>query len=126
MKTCNKCNTEKELTEFYFRKDLNKHRPSCKECFSTQVAHNKYNITQETLDKLYVEADNKCQICGDTQCAGVDHKSSKYRPLVIDHNHETGKVRGILCNWCNSALGHFKDDPARLYKAIEYLKSTSA
>ena len=122
MKTCNKCNTEKELTEFYYRKDTNSYRKECKECFSKQVARNKYQITDEQIDTMYKKADNKCQICHEQ----TEHGSSKYRDLVIDHNHETGKVRGILCSWCNSALGHFKDDPKRLTNAIEYLKSTSA
>lgn len=42
--------------------------------------------------------------------------------LVIDHCHVTGKVRGLLCNGCNTALGAFQDDPKVLRRAISYLK----
>lgn len=42
--------------------------------------------------------------------------------LVVDHNHETGKVRGLLCHNCNRALGLFKDNPSVLQKTFEYLK----
>lgn len=41
--------------------------------------------------------------------------------FVVDHDHETGKVRGLLCNSCNVMLGHSKDDVAILQKGIEYL-----
>ena len=43
------------------------------------------------------------------------------RTGVIDHDHETGKVRGLLCHECNTALGKFGDDPAILLRAVDYL-----
>ena len=56
------------------------------------------------------EPPEACEICG------------KEVPLVVDHNHETGKFRGSLCNHCNSGLGHFLDNPKLLRKAFYYLK----
>lgn len=52
-------------------------------------------------------------------CAGCD----QYRKLVVDHNHETGKVRGLICNPCNCALGFVRDEPATMLRLIEYLKA---
>jgi hypothetical protein len=45
------------------------------------------------------------------------------KPLVVDHCHETGKVRGMLCSTCNTGIGHLKDSPAMLLSALQYLES---
>lgn len=55
---------------------------------------------------------------------GVCAICEKARKLVVDHDHETGKVRGLLCNQCNTALGLFKDDTVSLARAVEYLKQS--
>lgn len=57
-----------------------------------------------------------CEVCGYKPAEGG-------RGLHFDHCHETGKFRGWLCNWCNLALGHVKDDPARLRALISYLET---
>jgi len=46
------------------------------------------------------------------------------RELSVDHNHETNKIRGLLCNHCNIGLGNFKDSTTLLSLAIEYLERT--
>ena len=61
---------------------------------------------------LWPEPD-KCEVCGNK------HNT---RALHLDHDHATGKFRGWLCNGCNSALGHVKDDPAVLRKLADYLE----
>jgi hypothetical protein len=73
-----------------------------------------YGITTEKYMALLEKQDNKCSICG------LDFYISK-RELCIDHDHATGKIRGLLCDRCNWGLGQFKDDIVRLQKAIEYL-----
>jgi hypothetical protein len=68
-------------------------------------------------------AGHQCEICG-TRSSEVDCSvtgQSKTRSLCIDHDHKTGKLRGVLCVNCNSGLGHFKDDTGLLEKAISYL-----
>jgi hypothetical protein len=62
--------------------------------------------------EAYKVHDGKCAICG-TGKVGRNH--------ALDHDHRTMKIRGILCLSCNVGLGHFKDDPDLLRKAIDYL-----
>jgi len=69
----------------------------------------KYGITPEQYDELVVSQTGRCRICEE----GVE--------LVIDHDHTTGRVRGLLCGTCNSGLGMFRDRPDILQKAIQYL-----
>ena len=72
----------------------------------------KYGLTEEKIEQMKTAQAGACMICGkipdDT--------------LVVDHCHETGKVRGLLCRVHNAALGAFEDDPMMLLNAIEYLK----
>lgn len=78
---------------------------------------NKYGITLEEYDALLAVQGGGCAICGSTEPGGP--KTSKHFP--VDHDHATGKIRGLLCNPCNKALGVFKDSPALLFKAIAYI-----
>lgn len=71
-----------------------------------------YNLTFLDIKKMKVQQDNKCLIC--------DYPLPNN--FVIDHDHKTGKVRGLLCRRCNTSLGLFRDDPNILKRAINYLK----
>lgn len=75
-----------------------------------------YGMDQGEYDDLFDAQGGKCAICG-------GHEESVL--LSVDHNHETGEVRGLLCRPCNSALGFFKDDPALVESALAYLKEAS-
>ena len=82
-----------------------------------------YGLSKEVYLKMIKEQDNKCLICAREESATT--KRGIVRPLCVDHCHTTGKVRGLLCNHCNSMLGHAKDNPKLLQTAIEYLKQYS-
>jgi len=73
-----------------------------------------YGITIEDYEKLYKEQNNGCAICG----VATDLK----RRLSVDHDHITGKVRGLLCSNCNKAIGYLKDNISHLKNAIQYLE----
>jgi hypothetical protein len=72
----------------------------------------KYKINRYDLLELWKQQCRKCAICG-----------QRCEPH-IDHDHRTGRVRGILCNQCNLAIGLMKDKPSRLIKAAKYLART--
>lgn len=73
----------------------------------------RHGLVPEEYAKLLNEQGGVCAICRRTQHG---------KRLAIDHDHLSGRVRGLLCQHCNLALGQFQDDPLRLQAAIEYLK----
>jgi len=73
----------------------------------------RYGISAAEYDDMLMEQGGVCAIC--------KGESGNTR-LVVDHDHETGDIRAILCHSCNTGLGMLEDDPARLKKAIRYLK----
>lgn len=73
----------------------------------------KYGLTLNDFDILLKSQNGRCAIC-------------KKKPVVniylsVDHDHVTGKIRGLLCYYCNTGLGHFKDDLSLLQEAVKYL-----
>jgi Recombination endonuclease VII len=127
-KPCAKCGEVKRLEEFYYRSSSSGAKKSttpsrhsyCKECSlaiaqltATQDRANKlsyrYGISLADFEAL---APHGCQICG---------AKRPDRTLVVDHDHDTGKFRGILCSQCNTAIGLLGDEPERIFKAFYYL-----
>lgn len=82
----------------------------------------KYGLVEKQFRALRIAQEDKCAICGQPE-------TTRYRGIVralsVDHDHITGKVRGLLCQKCNLGLGSFADDPLRLLKAIWYLGLSS-
>lgn len=74
-----------------------------------------YGITRKEYDEMRIKQDCLCAICG-------KHESESNKGLHVDHCHDTQKVRGLLCNSCNLAIGMLKHNSTILYKAIEYLR----
>lgn len=67
-----------------------------------------YGLTPEQYDQMYVRQGGRCAVCRD---------ASK---LCVDHDHDTGEVRALLCNHCNTALGHLREDPLRIRALAAY------
>ena len=79
-------------------------------------------ITIEKYKLLIEKHNNLCGICKNEETY-ISKKTGKPRPLCIDHHHDTGKLRGLLCSRCNHVLGHFNDSIELLESAINYLKN---
>ena len=79
----------------------------------------KYGLTPEDYDRMVAEQGGLCAIC---LREGEIDPTSQLR-LGVDHNHTTGRVRGLLCRPCNQALGVMGDDPERCDRMAEYLRA---
>lgn len=73
-----------------------------------------YGITLEQYEEFLVKQENCCAICS-------THNSSLPKALHVDHDHNTGVIRGLLCGKCNMAIGLLKDDVVLVAKVITYL-----
>ena len=78
----------------------------------------KYGIDHAQYNELLVKQKESCKICG-------IHHSLLSKRMAVDHCHETGKIRGLLCSSCNSILGYAYDNTNTLEKAIQYLKDSN-
>ena len=120
MKECRHCKRSLDDTQFNNCKQNKDGLGSyCKEC-NTEVQwewriQKRYGITADEYWQMVTDQDDKCLICG--------YKDPK-KKLSIDHDHATGRVRGLLCNHCNMAIGYLRDDPASILNAIIYLSKT--
>jgi len=87
---------------------------TCWECHTLR----QYGITVLDYYAMYEEQAGRCRLCGLERTGSRPDR----RPLDVDHNHTTGKVRGLLCGPCNRGLGFFGDSIEGLQRAIDYLK----
>ena len=100
----------------------------CKACVATGVRktvnkdkrrdydlQRNYGIDNDTYLQMLLEQNGCCKICG------ISEKDNKSK-LHVDHSHKTGKVRGLLCSRCNTAIGKFKEDPEIIKRAIAYIE----
>ncbi len=130
-KICSDCKQEKPATKEYFhgckgkKYDLHNLCKLCRKIRSKaqrrkQVAKI-YGMTEDDYYELLDFQGNKCAICGqqETNKSNVGGK----RHMSIDHNHETGVVRGILCSKCNSMLGYARDNPEILRKGADFVEA---
>tara|TARA_R110002167_G_scaffold543_8_gene2459 strand:- start:2199 stop:2624 length:426 start_codon:yes stop_codon:yes gene_type:complete len=133
IKRCSKCKEEKAIGMFWNNKSMKDGLDTlCMECrkdsSNKTYAKNadlvwerqllvKYGITVEDYNYKLEQQRGGCAICFQSNTSG--------RRLAVDHNHDTGVVRGLLCGRCNIGLGQFGDNVDNLEAAIDYLNYTS-
>jgi hypothetical protein len=96
--------------------DVSKHR------YRNQVQNLKQNfgISIEQYQEMFDAQGGVCSICGKPETAKSNRGELKM--LAVDHDHKTGKIRGLLCQKCNNGIGHFEDNGNLLLRAIRYLR----
>jgi len=124
---CKQCDCELVVPDTWLQSSKDTNQYSCRECKNKYLrewrAKNpgaykewKYGVSQEEYENKLLEQEGKCAICSTTEPKG------RRGTWHIDHDHVTGKFRGLLCWLCNSALGKFKDDADIIEKASAYLR----
>lgn len=146
--SCRTCGEDKDQSEFHYKPKADRYESECKECANERSRkyrlknkkaiseqrkqyreenkeehlHKKwvrnlklqYGITESEYADILDSQNGLCAICGTSE------KDSPKR-FAVDHNHETGEVRGVLCSSCNLGIGNLGDSPDRLYSAMRYL-----
>ena len=119
-KPCKRGHTGKRRTSNYACIECNKEEQSTAEYkqYARNAAYkHRYGITIAEYNTMVAEQGGKCKLCDTT-----DPKSNKtHNRFHIDHDHNTGEVRGLLCVACNMALGLLHDDVELLGRAIKYV-----
>ena len=107
---CAKCSTIKSAAQYrahrYRRKMYNRERNS--------------GLTAAQIEQMLRDQDGLCLICD----SRIELDGRGANSAVIDHRHDTGEIRGILCSHCNRGLGLFREDMCALHRAIEYIAGT--
>lgn len=119
-KRCSKCLDWKTYDQFQKDKARLMNLVNiCASCKSAYDIQKKYGIGLEEFTDLLAKQGGGCAICGATR------GSKKSESLFVDHDHKTGKIRGLLCSHCNSMLGHSRDKVSNLRRGIQYLERAS-
>lgn len=131
IKTCTRCGEEKDVELFPKNTNGKYGRHSycrlCRKKYDRERWENgldqkvravrldkKYGMTPEDWDRLHDEQLGRCPICLRTL--------AEVGSIHIDHDHTTGKIRGLLCNCCNMGIGQLQDSPDVIRRALQYLE----
>ena len=106
----------------YMREWHRKARAANPEYYLDQDLRKKYGVTYEWYQQTLSRQNNVCAICKQPETAVI---RGKVIAMPVDHDHKTGKARGLLCTKCNQGLGLFRDNKDILQVAIQYLDSFS-
>lgn len=120
---CSLCNILKHRSAFHKDKNTSRgHRSSCKDCripYSKQNKLKKYGLTLQDFELRLVYQNMQCACCDRKMELNTKRKS---RMACVDHDHDTGAVRDLLCGRCNLALGNIDDSSAIAEKLRQYLR----
>lgn len=142
---CSKCSKRKKLSKFhkskrhalgrklecaectnkYLRNHYNKNNKNCIITKAKRTRYHyrrRYGIRYEDYLLFCTVLNNQCEICGAKKVPAGEQKRGSKDHLVLDHCHNTGEIRGILCQECNQGIGLLKDNLTNLQNAIKYLK----
>jgi hypothetical protein len=103
----------------YMREYSKKSRANNPEYYKNADLKRTYNVTLEWYNEQLEKQNNACAICKQPETAII---KGKLLSLAVDHCHESGNIRGLLCRSCNNAIGALKHDEGILLAAIEYLR----
>ena len=119
MKQCEVCEKGFDQTS------RNPKQAVCRPCFNNKKLFNRhhrlryyYGITLPQYNSILEKQGGGCAICG-----SINNKGGVGKSLCVDHDHDSGKIRGILCSTCNRAIGQFNDDVETVKQAVAYLES---
>lgn len=127
---CSQCGQDKVAGDFYWTSTGKvKSKQRCKSCHSIWLKSDEmkfvrqnialrsnYGISLEEYNELLAKQNGKCAICEKESEFTKTHSK-----LGVDHDHKTGKVRGLLCHRCNVGIGFLAEDLNRIYKVLDYL-----
>lgn len=117
LKPCASCSQRLPVDSFYKNAKARSGLTSiCKSCWSDRLIESKYELRPEDYRRMIDACDNRCEICGRH---GLD---SPHARLSVDHCHARGHVRGMLCTYCNTAIGLMNDNVETLERAAAYLR----
>lgn len=142
-KACTRCGEVKLITEFHSHSQKpHLFMSHCKACgtlikrerwnrigperrYASQFKRRlkRYGMTPQSYEEMLIAQGRRCAICRTTDPGSTPNHKGEAR-FAVDHDHKTGTVRGLLCGFCNTGLGHFRDDVALMARAITYIEES--
>jgi hypothetical protein len=142
MKKCSTCKEEKDLSEFHkSSRSVDGYGYRCISCDrAARVNYREKNrerflekarevnwkvrfgITREDYDRMLKEQGGRCAVCKTTNPNGPTSNSNKMKNFSVDHCHQTGAIRGLLCTACNRGIGLLGDTVEAILEALRYLQ----
>lgn len=123
-RTCPNCGKRRDESHYKLKGNTARGgqvRKWCDPCkrryYANENMRRRYGITLEDYERMEAAQGHGCAVCG----AGIENLPERVGRFHVDHCHETGKVRALLCHWCNLAVGYLRDDPVRALEVAKYL-----